>query len=420
MRFSRRRAVASITVACTLLAVAACSDDDDDTSTTDDTEADTGSGTEETTTTADGGDEPTVDIDADSFTADFSAMEGLQEIAAQGEGKIAVLLPDTESSARYESFDRPYLEQAFEAAGLTSDDYIISNAQGSASTMQTQAEAAITEGATVLLVDALDSGSGAAIEAAATAQGVAVVDYDRLVLGGAEDRIYVSFDNVAVGRLIGEGFVECATEWNLADPNVLVMSGDPTDNNALLFAQGYGEVLAPHFDDGSYVNAGEPPGTWTPSEAATTFEQQLTANPDINSAITPNDDNANAVIATLQAQQIPARTFPTTGQDASVVGLQNILKGFQCGTVYKPIYLEAQAAAAVALYLRAGLEPPEGLVNGSTEDSEAGSDVPSVLLVPVWVTAENMAETVVADGAVDVDELCVAEVADACAAAGIS
>ena len=409
MRFTRNRAIAGITVTCMLFAFAACGDDDD-ASTDDgtDTGSDDGNG--------DGGE---VDISADSFTADFSAMEQLQDIAAQGEGKIAVLLPDTETSARYEAFDRPYLEQAFEAAGLSSDDFIISNAQGSASTMQTQAEAAMTEGASVLLVDALDSGSGAAIEAAATDRGVAVVDYDRLVLGGAEGRIYVSFDNVAVGRLIGEGFVDCVEEWGVADPNVLVMAGDPSDNNALLFAEGYGEVLAPFFEDGSFVNAGEPAGTWTPSEAATTFEQQLTANPDINSAVTPNDDNANAVIASLQAQQTPAETFPTTGQDASVVGLQNILRGFQCGTVYKPIYLEAQAAAAVALFLRAGLEPPEGLVNGTTADSEAGTDVPSVLLVPVWVTAENMAETVVADGAVDVDELCVDDVAAACEAAGI-
>lgn len=408
MRFTRKRALAGIAVTCMLFTLAACGDDED---------ANTDDGTDNGSD--DGGDAGDVDISADSFTADFSAMEQLQDIAAQGEGKVAVLLPDTESSARYEAFDRPYLEQAFEAAGLSSDDLIINNAQGSASTMQTQAEAAITEGATVLLVDALDSGSGAAIEAAAAAAGAAVIDYDRLTLGGADGRIYVSFDNVAVGRLIGEGFVDCVEEWGVADPNVLVMSGDPSDNNALLFAQGYGEVLAPFFDDGSFVNAGEPAGTWVPSEAATTFEQQLTANPDINSAITPNDDNANAVIAALQAQQTPAETFPTTGQDASVSGLQNILRGYQCGTVYKPIYLEAQAAAAVALFLRAGLEPPAALVNGSTEDSEAGTDVPSVLLVPLWVTAENMADTVVADGAVDVDELCVDDVAAACEAAGI-
>ncbi len=198
------------------------------------------------------------------------------------------------------------------------------------------------------------------------------------------------------------------------------MNGDPTDNNATLFAEGYNGVLKPLFDNGTYTKVAEPPGTWTPSVAATTFQQQLTAHPETNAVVTPNDDNANAVISVLQAQNVPAKTFPTTGQDASLSGLQNILKGYQCGTVYKPIYLEAQAAAAVAIYLRAGETPPAALVNGSTEDSEAGGDVPSVLLSPVWVTAENMAATVVADGAVNKDELCISEVAAACTAAGIS
>jgi D-xylose transport system substrate-binding protein len=412
MRFPRA-AVAIVAAASLILFVASCGDDDDSDGSTDSGATTTaGSGT-----TTGGGSEG--ELTADSFTADFSAMEQLKDLAAAGEGKIAVLLPDTTSSARYESFDRPYLEQAFEAAGLTSDDYIINNAQGSASTMQTQAEAAITQGASVLLVDALDSGSGAAIEANAASKGVAVIDYDRLVQGGADGRVYVSFDNVAVGKLIGEGEVACIDEWGVESPNILVMNGDPTDNNAKLFAEGYNGVLEPFFDDGTYTKAGEPAGTWIPAEAQTTFEQQFTANPDINAVITPNDDNANAVISVLQRQNIPAKTFPTTGQDASLSGLQNILKGYQCGTVYKPIYLEAQAAAAAAIYLRAGEDIPSGLINGTTEDSEAGADVPSILLTPIWVTAENMAETVVADEAVSVSELCVSEVAAACEAAGI-
>ena len=149
------------------------------------------------------------------------------------------------------------------------------------------------------------------------------------------------------------------------------MDGDPTDNNATLFAQGYNGVLKPHFDNGTYVKVGEPAGTWTPAVAATTFDQQYTAHPNINAVVTPNDDNANAVIAHLQKLNIPAKTFPTTGQDASLSGLQNILKGYQCGTVYKPIYLEAQAAAAAALYLRAGKALPSALVNGTTKDDTA-------------------------------------------------
>ncbi len=359
------------------------------------------------------------ELSASSFTADFTAMSQLNELAAQGTGKIAVLLPDTTTSARYESFDRPYLAKAFEAAGLTSDDFKIDNAQGSAATMQTQAEAAITEGASVLIVDPLDSGSGAAIEANAAQKGVKVIDYDRLTKGGSPGRLYVSFDNVKVGQLIGQGEVDCIKEWNVTNPNVLVMNGDPSDNNASLFAQGYNGVLKPLFDAGTYVKVGEPAGTWLPAVAATTFEQQLTANPNTNAVITPNDDNANAVIAVLQKQNTPAKRFPTTGQDASTPGLQNILKGYQCGTVYKPIYLEAQAAAAAAIYLRAGKELPAGLANGTTRDTDANADVQSVLLTPVWVTSANMASTVVKDGAVTVTELCIPEVATACKDAGI-
>lgn len=362
---------------------------------------------------------PAPALSASSFTADFSAMAQLKSVASQGKGLIGVLLPDTTTSARYESFDRPYLEKAFLAAGLTSSQFKIDNAQGSATTMQAQAEADITNGATVLLVDALDSGSGAAIEAAAAAKGVAVIDYDRLVKGGAPGRTYVSFDNVGVGKLIGQGLVDCISAWNVAKPNILVMDGDPTDNNATLFAQGYNGVLQPSFDKGTYVKVGEPAGTWTPSVAATTFEQQYTAHPNTNAVVTPNDDNANAVIAVLQKLNIPPKTFPTTGQDASLTGLQNILKGYQCGTVYKPIYLEAQAAAAIAIYLRAGQKPPAALLNGSTQDSTANASVPSALLTPVWVTATNMASTVVKDAAVKVSELCIPALASACTAAGI-
>jgi D-xylose transport system substrate-binding protein len=347
-------------------------------------------------------------------------MAQLKSVAAAGKGLIGILLPDSTTSARYESFDRPYLTKALETAGLSASNIKIDNAQGSASTMQTQAEADITQGASVLLIDALDSGSGAAIEADAISKGVKVVDYDRLVKGGAAGRIYVSFDNVKVGQLIGQGEVDCIAAWNVSKPNILVMDGDPTDNNALLFAQGYNGVLQSHFTDGSYVKVGEPAGTWTPSVAQTTFDQQFTAHPNINAVVTPNDDNANAVIASIQKANIPAKTFPTTGQDASLSGLQNVLKGYQCGTVYKAIDLEAQAAAAVALYLRAGQTPPAALSNGTTKDTTANTDVPSVLLTPVWVTTANMEATVIKDGAVKASDVCVAAVAAACTANGIS
>jgi len=177
-----------------------------------------------------------VSISAASFTSDFSAMKTLTSVASAGKGMIGVLLPDTTSSARYVEFDAPYLTKAFEAAGLSSSDFKIDNAQASAATMQTQAEADITAGASVLLVDPLDSGSGAAIEANAAAHGVKVIEYDRLTLGGPADGIYVSFDNVKVGQLIGQGEVDCITSWNVQKPQILIMDGDPSDNNAKLFA----------------------------------------------------------------------------------------------------------------------------------------------------------------------------------------
>jgi D-xylose transport system substrate-binding protein len=359
-------------------------------------------------------------IDAAAFTSDFSLMKQLNGLASQGKGKIGVLLPDTTTSTRYVQYDAPYLKQALETAGLSSDQFTIQNAQGSASTMQTQADAMISGGASVLLVDPLDPGSGAAIESKAEAAGAKVIDYDRLVTGGPADRYYVSFDNVKVGQLIGQGEVDCITAWNVSKPNILIMNGDPSDNNAKLFAQGYHSVLDPKFTDGSYVKVGEPAGTWTPSVAATTFQQQQTAHKNINAVVTPNDDNANAVISVLKSSKIPAKTFPTTGQDASLPGLQNILTGYQCGTVYKPIYLEAQAAAALALYLRAGVTPPTTLVNAKTTDSKIGKDIASVYTTPIWVTSENMNDTVVKDGAVTKDKLCAGAVASACTAAGIS
>jgi D-xylose transport system substrate-binding protein len=399
---SRRRGVGLSLVAVTALVLVGCSNNNTPSS----------SGTPSS-----GGSVP--QLTAASFTADFSAMSQLKDLAAQGKGNVAVLLPETTTSARYTEFDAPYLTQAFQAAGMSSSDYTITNAQGSDATQKTQAEAAMTSGATVLLLDPIDSGVGAAIEAEAQSKGVKVIDYDRITLGGKRD-YYVSFDNVKVGQLIGQGMVDCVGAWKVAKPNILVMRGDPTDNNATLFAQGYDGVLQPHFDSGEYVKVGEPAGTWDPPTAQTTFQQQYTAHKNINAVVTPNDDNANAIISYLKTLKIPANTFPTTGQDATLTGLQNILAGYQCGTAYKPIYLEAQASVALALYLRAGATPPAGLVNGTVKDSTASVDVASVLLTPVWVTTSNMASTVVADKWVPVAQLCAGKMADACTAAGIS
>ncbi len=285
-------------------------------------------------------------------------MSKLKILASHGSGKVAAILPDTVSSTRYVEFDAPYLKKAFEAAGLTSSEYIIQNAQGSDSTQYSDAQADITNGAKVLIVDPLDPGVGAKIENYAKQHGVPVIDYDRLVLGGNR-KYYVSFNNTFVGTLLGKGLVSCIAAWKVAKPQVIVMRGDPTDNNATLFANGYDAVLAPYFKNGTYKDAANPAGTWTPTVALTEFQAAYTKNPSINAGLMPNDENAAPIIHYLQTRHIKPMTFPMTGQDATLTGLQNVISGYQCGTVYKPIYLEAQAAVALAMYARANVTPPK-------------------------------------------------------------
>jgi len=346
-------------------------------------------------------------------------MAGLKSVTSAGKGSVTVILPDTVSSTRYVEFDAPYLKQAFAAAGLSTSDLTVENALGSDATQLSMAQSAVTKGASVLVVDPLDSGVGAHIESYAKQHGVAVIDYDRLTLGGTRS-YYVSFNNVKVGQVMGQGLTTCVTAWGVKNPNVIVMRGAPTDNNATLFAQGYDGVLAPLFSKGTYKDVSNPAGTWTPSVALSEFQQQYTAHKNINAALIPNDENGAPIIHYLQGQGVKAKTFPTTGQDATLTGLQNILTGYQCGTVYKPIYEEAQAAAALALYVRAGQTPPSSLVNGSTQDTTANVSVPSVLLNPEWVTTANMNSTVIADKFVPASQLCAGSFASACTAAGIS
>jgi D-xylose transport system substrate-binding protein len=358
------------------------------------------------------------DISATSFTQDFSAMTKLKSVAAAGKGSIGVLLPDTVTSARYVEFDAPLLTKAFQLAGLSSSQFSVQNAHGSNSTQFTQAQADITNGASVLIVDPFSTGVGAQIEKYGKQHGVAVIDYDRLTLGG-DRSYYISFDNVKVGKLIGQGFATCLKAWHISKPDFIKMVGDPTDNNATLFNQGYTSVIKAN---PSWKQAAAPPGTWDPPTALREFTQALTANPSVNSAIIPNDENAAPIISYLKNHGHKAKTFPITGQDATSVGLQNILSGYQCGTAYKPVYLEAQAAAAVALYVRDKQKPPADLVNGKVPDTqESGTEVPSVLLTPEWVTPTNMAATVVKDGSVPAKQICTSPApVKECKAAGIS
>jgi len=359
-------------------------------------------------------------ISTTSFTNDFSAMAGLKSLATSGKGKVAAILPDTVSSTRYVEFDQPDIKKALETAGLPSSDIIIQNALGSDSTQLTDAQSDITNGATVLLVDPLDSGVGTSIEKYATAHGVEVIDYDRLTLGGSR-KYYVSFNNTRVGQTIGQGFVSCVTAWHVPKPQAVVMHGAVTDNNATLFYTGYyTDVLKPYFTSGKFVDVTNTAGTWDPPTALTEFEGAYTAHHNINSAVIANDETAAPIITYLKTHGVKPKTFPTTGQDATLTGLQNVLSGYQCGTVYKPIYLEAQAATALAMYLRAGKMPPSSLVNGTTEDTTSHVAVPSSLLLPEWVTPGNMNATVIKDNFVPAAQLCAGAYASDCKAAGIS
>jgi len=328
-------------------------------------------------------------------------------------GKVGVILPDTKSSARWATADAKYLKEAFDAAGISAD---IQNAQGDKTQFQTIADGMISSGVKVLVIVNLDSGTGKAVLDKAKAAGIATIDYDRLTLNGGAD-YYVSFDNTKVGELQGQGLVDCLTAKKYTKPKVAELNGSPTDNNATLFAQGYNSVLDPKYADGTFVKGpNQDVPDWDNAQAATIFEQMLTANKDIKGVLAANDGLGNAAITILKKNKLNGQV-PVTGQDATVQGLQNILAGDQCMTVYKAIKKEADAASALAIAIAKGEKPTTA--TGTVTDTESKKTVAAVLLTPQSITKDNVKD-VVADGFVTKDELCTADYATACTAAGIS
>jgi D-xylose transport system substrate-binding protein len=327
--------------------------------------------------------------------------------------KIGVILPDSKSSARWEGADRKFLKEAFDAAGVESD---IQNAQGDKNAFQTIADQMITNGVTALMIVNLDSGTGKAVLDKAKSQGVATIDYDRLTLGGSA-QYYVSFDNEAVGKLQGEGLAKCLTDKGVQNPAVAYLNGSPTDNNATLFKNGYDSVLKPKFDSKEYTQvADDSVPDWDNTQAATIFEQQLTkAGGKIDGVLAANDGLGNAAISVLKKNKLNGKV-PVTGQDATPQGLQNILAGDQCMTVYKAIKEEAKAAAELAIALAKGEKKETGQ---TVTDPEGNREVAAVLLTPKAIYQENVKE-VIADGFVTKDEVCTGEYAKLCADAGIS
>jgi D-xylose transport system substrate-binding protein len=326
-------------------------------------------------------------------------------------GKVAVLLPDSKSSVRWETVDRPFLQQAFEAAGVEAE---IQNAAGDKATQQQQAEQAITNGAKVLLLVNLDSGSGAAIAANAKSQDVKVIDYDRLTLDGDSD-YYVSFDNEAVGKLQGEGLVSCIEEAGTQNPQIAVLNGSPTDNNATLFKNGYDSVINPKFESGDWTEvADEAVPDWDNQRALTIFEQMLQkADNKVDGVLAANDGLGNAAISAIKQRKLDQ--IPVTGQDATLQGIQNIVNGDQCMTVYKAIKKEADAAAELAIALAKGEEP----MAETTPINNNTKDVPSVLLEPVAVTKDNISEYLGEPDFPKKEEICAGDLAAKCEELGL-
>jgi len=343
-----------------------------------------------------------------------------QPVKAQTSAPIAVLLPDSASSNRWEADDRKYLQADFDAAGVKAN---IVNAQGDATTQISQAEQAITNGAKVILFVDLDSGSGSTIIADARAAKVAVIDYDRLTIKGGGADFYVSFDNVAVGKLQGEGLVAAVKAAGIKNPKIAELNGSPTDNNATLFKQGADSVLDPLYKDSTSgwtkVADQSVPG-WDNQQALTIFEQMLTKNNNkIDAVLAANDGLAGSVISALANQGLPS--VPVTGQDATVGGIQYILAGKQSMTVYKPIKQEADAAAALAIAIVKGSDTSK-LATGTVDQTSGGTNtdgnkkLPAVLLTPESVTKANVADTVIKDGFRKWSEICIGDFAQYCPA----
>jgi D-xylose transport system substrate-binding protein len=371
-----------------------------------------------------------------SFSVDIastmSKLKPLTEYATKGVNslQVGVILPDTTSSTRWVDFDAPYLADAFADAGYTQAQYRIDNAQGSDATQVDDATADINLGAKVILMTPLDGPTGVAIAKLAESKGVTLISYDRATFQGS-NTYYVSFNNELVGQLIGQGFEQCVSSWGIKSPKVFVLNGgEDTDPNAISFADGYNKVVwgqaaksvnagATNSSGMSLVGENYAPG-WDNTQGGTIFQQEFTSHPQINATIEANDGLANAVITDLKGDGVKPNKIPTTGQDATAQGMAWILEGYQCGSVFKPIFEEAQDAVALATILLAGDKPPTALLNSTTTDpADSSVTEPASLLTPIWVNKSNMESTVVKDGFDTASDICTIAGAALCTADGI-
>jgi len=328
-------------------------------------------------------------------------------------GSIALLLPESKT-ARYESQDRPGFENKLKAL-CPSCNVIYSNADQDASKQQQQAEAALTKGAKVLVLDPVDAASAGAIVSRAKQSKVPVVSYDRLITNADVD-YYISFDNVQVGKLQGQSLVS-ELKKSGKKGSVVMINGAPTDNNAKLFKQGAHSVI-----DASGFKVAKEYDTpdWSPDKAQSEMDQAITAvgKSGFVGVYAANDGTAGGAIAAMKGAGITPSSRPTTGQDAELAGIQRILAGEQYMTVYKAIKPEAEAAAQLAFDLLQGKKPSAGLVNDKVNNGT--KDVPSVLLKPVAVTKDNIKSTIVKDKFWSPSQICAGRFKSDCTQAGIA
>jgi D-xylose transport system substrate-binding protein len=329
-----------------------------------------------------------------------------------GGGTIALLLPENHTP-RYEAADRPNFEA--KVKDLCSDCKILySNATQDAAKQQNQAEAALTQGAKVLVLDPVDAGSAGAIVSKAKAQKVPVISYDRLITNADVD-YYISFDNARVGKLQGETLIKGIKAQGKPTGPVVMLAGDPADNNAKLFKQGANQAL--QAGNVKIAKSTDTPG-WSADKAQNEMQQAITSlgNSGFAGVLAANDDLGGGAIAAMKSAGIKPSTRPTTGQDATVAGLQRILTGDQYMTVWKPDKPEANGAAQIAVALVKGEDVPSGLVNQQVDNGQ--KKVQSVILTPVAVIKTNV-NKVVEGGDVKKSDLCKGSFASACSSAGI-
>jgi len=329
-------------------------------------------------------------------------------------GTIALLLPETKTT-RYETQDKPLFEAKVKAL-CPNCKILYQNANQDPAQQQQQAEAVLTQGAKVLVLDAVDAASAGAIVQKAKAQNVPVVSYDRLVTN-APVNYYISFDNVRVGQLQGQALATKLKQDGKATGPIVMINGAPTDNNAKLFKQGATGALN---SAGVKVLKSYDTPDWSPDKAQNEMQQAITAVGDngFNGVYAANDGTAGGAIAAMKSAGVNASTRPTTGQDAELAGIQRILAGTQYMTVYKAIKPEAEGAATIAVDLANGRKPAASLVKDKVDNGQL--KVPSVLLKPVAVTKSNINDTVVKDGFWTTKQICTSAYAADCKAAGLT